>query len=53
MVEIWEYVKGKEKWGRRELYTGALHRFGRKDGVEIYRMVKKGMEGEEGNTNKE
>ena len=42
MEEIWEYVRGKEKWGRRELYTGALHRFGRKDGVEIYRMVKKG-----------
>ena len=53
MEEIWEYVKGKEKWGRRELYTGALHRFGRKDGVEIYRMVKKGMERKKGNINKE
>lgn len=31
LEEIWEYVKGKGKWGRRELYTGALHRFGRKD----------------------
>lgn len=48
MEEIWEYVKEKGKWGRRELYTGALHRFGRKDGVEIYRMVKKELKSDDG-----
>ena len=42
--EIIKFIIDKGERSRREIYTGALHRFGRKDGVEIYRLVKEGME---------
>lgn len=38
--EIIKFIIDTGKRSRREIYTGALHRFGRKDGVEIYRLVK-------------
>lgn len=41
--EIIKFIIDKGKRSRREIYTGALHQFGRKDGVEIYRLVKEGM----------
>lgn len=42
--EIIKFIIEKGERSRREIYTGALHQFGRKDGVEIYRLVKEGME---------
>ncbi len=37
---ILKFVEGRDVKLRRQLYTGALHEFGRKDGGEIYRMLK-------------
>lgn len=48
MEEIIRFMSQKGKKRRKEIYTGALHQFGRKDGVEIYRLLKKGLESDVG-----
>ena len=48
MEEIIRFMSHKGKKRRKEIYTGALHQFGRKDGVEIYRLLKKGLESDVG-----
>lgn len=48
MEEIIRFMSQRGKKRRREIYTGALHQFGRKDGVEIYRLLKKGLESDVG-----
>lgn len=48
MEEIIRFMSQKRKKSRREIYTGVLHQFGRKDGVEIYRLLKKGLKSDVG-----
>lgn len=43
-VEIIDFINAKKNQGKKALYTGSLHTFGRKDGREIYQLIKKGME---------
>lgn len=38
--EIWDYMEQSGDCLPRVLYTGALHRFGREDGCEIYRRLR-------------
>lgn len=39
--EIIQYISERKESTPREFYTGTLHNFGRRDGVEIYRILKK------------
>lgn len=39
-VEIIDFIAAKGKKGRRALYTGSLHEFGRRDGTAIYQLIK-------------
>lgn len=40
IAEIIDFIEAKKEKGRKKLYTGALHLFGKEDGIAIYRMVK-------------
>lgn len=40
-AEILEYVEENREKGGRRLYTGALHRFGKTSGLEIYHILKR------------
>lgn len=42
-VEIIDFVSAKRHQGKKALYTGALHQFGRKDGRKIYQLLKRKM----------
>lgn len=39
-AEIIEFIGAQRKEGKKALYTGSLHQFGRKDGTAIYRLIK-------------
>lgn len=39
-AEIIDFITAKAKKGKKALYTGSLHAFGRKDGVAIYQLVR-------------
>ena len=40
ILEITDVIEDKKEDGRKSLYTGSLHSFGRVDGTAIYQMVK-------------
>ncbi len=42
-AEIIDFVSAKRHQGKKALYTGALHQFGRKDGKKIYQLLKRKM----------
>lgn len=42
-TQILQYVEDCNGVEPRQLYTGSLHNFGRRDGIEIYRMLKKAI----------
>ena len=42
-AQILQYAEDNNGAEPRQLYTGSLHNFGRRDGVEIYRMLKKAI----------
>ena len=42
-ARILQYAEDNNGAEPHQLYTGSLHNFGRKDGVEIYRMLKKAI----------
>ena len=42
-AEIIDFVSAKRHQGKKALYTGALHQFGRKDGRKIYQLLKHKM----------
>ena len=42
-AEIIDFVSAKRHQGKKALYTGALHQFGRKDGRKIYQLLKRKM----------
>lgn len=42
-AEIIDFVGTKRNQGKKALYTGALHEFGREDGREIYQLLKQRM----------
>lgn len=39
-VEIIDFISAKKNQGKKALYTGSLHAFGRKEGREIYQLIK-------------
>ena len=39
-ADIIEFMSGQGKLGKKALYTGALHKFGREDGRAIYQLLK-------------
>ena len=39
-ADIIEFMSVKGKMGKKALYTGALHKFGREDGRAIYQLLK-------------
>lgn len=39
-AEIIDFVESKKLQGKKELYTGSLHSFGKKDGRVIYHLIK-------------
>ena len=39
-TEIVDFLNIQKDQGKRALYTGSLHRFGRKDGTAIYQLIK-------------
>lgn len=43
-TEILNLVFTRKSQGKKALYTGALHEFGRKDGTKIYQMIKDSMD---------
>lgn len=43
-AEIIDFISAKGKQGKKAVYTGALHRFGREDGRAIYQLLKNKME---------
>lgn len=42
-AEIIDFVSAKKHQGKKDLYMGALHQFGRKDGRKIYQLLKRKM----------
>lgn len=40
LVEAIDFISIKGKQGKKALYTGALHKFGREDGRAIYQLLK-------------
>lgn len=42
-AEIIDFVSAKRHQGKKDLYMGALHQFGRKDGRKIYQLLKRKM----------
>ena len=40
MAEIIDFIGAKSRQGKKALYTGALHKFGREDGRAIYQLLK-------------
>lgn len=39
-AEIIDFIGAKSRQGKKALYTGALHKFGREDGRAIYQLLK-------------
>lgn len=39
-TEIIDFITAKVKKGKKALYTGSLHTFGRRDGTEIYQLLR-------------
>ena len=46
-AEIIEFISEKKHLGKKALYTGSLHQFGRRDGCEIYKLLKNKLDSEE------
>ena len=46
-IEIIDFISVKKNQGKKALYTGSLHMFGKKDGTAIYQLIKNGMEKKE------
>ena len=42
-AEIIDFIDERKNCEKKEWYTGSLHRFGRKDGTVIYRLLKNGI----------
>lgn len=45
-AKIIDFIEAKKNQGKKALYTGALHEFGREDGRVIYQLLKNTMEEE-------
>lgn len=43
-AEIIDFLDVRKQQGRKSLYTGSLHHFGRKDGTAIYKLIKNNIE---------
>lgn len=43
-AEIVDFFDARKQQGRKALYTGSLHLFGRKDGTAIYKLIKSNQE---------
>lgn len=42
-AKIIDFIDERKNCEKKEWYTGSLHRFGRKDGTVIYRLLKNGI----------
>lgn len=42
-ADIIEFISAKKSQGKKAVYTGALHQFGREDGRAIYRLLRGGL----------
>ena len=43
--EIINFIQSGNQMGKKELYTGSLHSFGRKNGTGIYNLIKNNVTG--------